>query len=61
MSSRFQRGDDLGKIILEIIKDYPTITTTDIWYELWQNEKIPYGKKIEVGGISPTPNIDGLK
>ena len=37
--NNFQQRDDICKAILEIIADYPAITTKDIWYELGEDDR----------------------
>jgi len=43
MESNFQQEADLGRMILQIIKDYRAITTTDIWYELGEDDRFDGG------------------
>jgi len=39
MRGNFQQEVDLGRIILQIITDYRAITTTEIWYELGEDDR----------------------
>ena len=40
MDENFQREVDLRRMVLQIITDYRTITTMDIWYELGEEGRL---------------------
>lgn len=40
MDEIFQREGDLRRMVLQIITDYRTINTMDIWYELGEEGKL---------------------
>lgn len=46
------QDEDLGRKILEIIADYQEISTTDIWYELGEDDRFHGGIPLaEVGEL----------
>ena len=43
IETHFQYDDDLGKAVLEIIRNYQPIPTMDIWYELGEDASFEGG------------------
>jgi len=37
--SNLEHEDNIGEVILKIIKDYQPITTMDIWFELGEDDR----------------------
>ncbi|MDI7259000.1 MAG: hypothetical protein QME90_03655 [Thermodesulfobacteriota bacterium] len=47
MDEIFQREVDLRGMVLQIITDYRTITTMDIWYELGEDGRLECGISLD--------------